>query len=637
MLQNIRDKLQGQKWLGYVVLGALALVFVAWGPYSAVSDIGLGGSDYAARVDGESLSRAEINDSWRRQQPQLQQAFGGTLTDAQRTEFQQRLLDTAVRGLAANQYARRVGYRVTEDQLTEALHSEQAFQIDGKFDAQAARSRLAAAGVTPEVYERDLRRDLLSNQLLATIAATDFLTPAESRRLLGLLDEERELRFLLLQPEAFAGTAAIDAAAIDAHYRSHAEEFTAPESVRLAYAELSLADIAAGVQVSEEQLRERYEQNKDSYVQSETRRARHILIAVDGQTDDAKAAALARDLHARIRGGADFAALARQHSKDSASAASGGELDWAGRDVYVPEFAEKLFTMKEGQTSEPVKTQYGYHIIRLEGVRGGTARTLEDMRVELTATLRSELAAERFGQREDALQERLERGGTSFDQVVQEFSLRAGEVAQFERGAGGLPLGSDVELNREVFGDAGLNQRRIGGPVQLGEDRLTIFQVREHRPAKLKPLEEVRDGIVDVLRRERGSAAALAAAEEALKRLEGGAGFDAVAASLKLKADAARFVARGAPDLPVAVRDAVFAAVRPQPGKPWRTALPVDDGVVALVEVTGSRVQSLSDNPQLQQLRTQRELQRYSRRDVEAYLAEVVRQAKVRRNPNAFQ
>jgi peptidyl-prolyl cis-trans isomerase D len=644
MLQNIGDKLKGQgeggsrahRWVWYSIVGALILVFAAWGPYSMV-DLSFGQGSYAAKVNGEKISADEINRAWQQQQPRLLQAFGGTLTDEQRRQFQQQLLDSSVRGLATTQYATKVGLRVSDEQLSRAFREEEAFQVDGKFNLQAARARLAAAGVTEEGFVRELRQSLLSNQLVGVIGASDFLTPAEGKRILALLDEERELRFALLQPEQFASKAAPEPAAIQAWYDAHKADFTVPESVRLAYAELSLADIAAGIQVDEAALQARYEKDKASYQSAETRRASHILIPVDGSTDDAKARAQATDLYKQIKGGADFAALAKQYSKDTASAARGGDLDWAGRDVYVKEFADKLFAMKEGELSEPVKTQFGYHLIRLDGIRPAAGRSFADVRAELAATLRNERAMDEFGRRQDAIQERLERAGTNLDELVRDFGLRRGEVERFEKGAGGLPLGSDAELNREVFSDASLAQKRVGGPVQLGEDRITLFQVMAHSPAAAQPLAEVQDRVVEGLRHEEGVKAAQAAADKAVADLAAGQSFDAVAAALKVKAEPAKYVGRGSPELPVEVRDAVFAAARPVPGKPFRQVVKLEDGAVALVEATASRSQPMSDNPQLQAMRTQRELGRYTQRDMAAYMGDVVRSAKVRTNPQVFQ
>ena len=635
MLQNIRDKMEGHRWLTYLLIGALALVFAAWGAYGIVNE-GFGVTDYAAKVNGEKISRTYINDLWQQQQPRLMQMSGGTPTAEQRELFQQQLLDDEIRVLAVTQYAKKAGFRVTSDQLRRAFQSEPGFQVDGKFSLEEARSRLAQLGMDERSYYNDLQRSQLVNQLLGTVGVSEFLTSKELKRILTLLDEEREVRYAMLESEDFAGPAP-DAAAIEAWYKSHADDYMRTESVQLAYAELSLADVAAAVQVTDDMLRARYERDKPTYMTPENRKASHILIAVDGTTDDAKASALAKDVHARIIAGGDFAALAKQYSKDSASAAKGGELDWSGRDVYVKEFADKLFSMKQGEISEPVKTEFGYHIIRLDGIRAETGRSFEQVKAELAAQVRKELAGSEFGSRQDQLVERLESAGSTLEQLASEFGMRRGEVANFERGAGGLPLGSDAGLNQEVFTDASLTQKRIGGPIQLGEERITIFQVVNHRPAELKPLDEVRADVVAAVRRDQGEKAALAAAEAAVAKLAAGESFDKVAAALKTRAEPAKYVGRGSPDLPVEIRDAVFSSIRPAPGKPHRQAVKVEGAGVALIEVTASRVQPMPDVPQLERLRSERELQKYSRRNADSYVAEILKDARIRKNPLAFQ
>jgi peptidyl-prolyl cis-trans isomerase D len=635
MLQNIGDTLKSQKWLAYVVLGALTLVFAAWGAFGIV-DVGFGTSGYAAKVNGEKISTAETNDLWQRQLPQLIQASGGNLTEEQRAEFQQQMLDGQIRNLAVEQQARRLGYAVTNAQLAQAFQSEPAFLVDGKFNAAVAREALTRAGLSEEAYLADLRRSQLSGQIVSVIGASEFLTPIETRRLLGLQDEQREVRFLILPPEKFAAGPPIEPTAVEAWYAANPEQFTPPEAVRLAYAELSLADVAQGVSVTDEAVRERYESAKDRFTEPERRRASHILIAVDGSTDDARARALAEDLHKRLLAGEDFAALARQYSKDSASAAQGGDLGWSTRDAYVGPFADALFGLQEGALSPPVKTQFGYHVIRLDGVRAGAGRSFEDVKPELAVQLRDELAADAFGQRLEELQSRIERGGTTLAQLAQEFGMRTGEIERFERGAGGLPLGSDAELNREVFSDAVLNQRRVAGPIPQGEDRMTIVQVVEHMPPQVQPLDVVRDQIVETLVRQRGSEAAKVAAEAGLARLAAGESLDKVAATLKLAAVPPTFVGRQGVDLPVELRDAVFALPRPQAGVPQRQVLVMEDGSAALYEVLSVRADTTLGNPQLQALRSQREQQVYGIRDIDAYFAEVVKGAKIRKNPQAF-
>jgi peptidyl-prolyl cis-trans isomerase D len=320
MLQNIGDKLKGtsadgggrgHRWVWYTIIGALILVFAAWGPYSMFDLTGTG-PRYAAKVNGEEISTEEMNREWQQQQQRLAQQFGGQLPDPMRQIYQQQLLDSAVRGLAVTQYATKLGYGVSQDRLKKAFQSEQAFQVDGKFNLQAARARLAELGIGEESYLKTLRNDQLTNTLLGSIGISSFFTPAEAKRVLALLDEQREVRFALLQPQDFAGSAPVAPEAIEAWYKAHPEDYSVPESVRLAYAELSLADVAASVQISEEQLKARYEQDKANYVSAETRRARHILIPVEAPADDAKAKAQAEDLEKQLKAGADFAKLAQQ-------------------------------------------------------------------------------------------------------------------------------------------------------------------------------------------------------------------------------------------------------------------------------------------------------------------------------------
>jgi peptidyl-prolyl cis-trans isomerase D len=642
MLQNIGDKLKGtgatggkgHRWVWYLILGALILVFALWGPYSL--NMSFGQATWAAKVNGEEIPIQEVNRAWQQQLPSLMQAFGGQLPDLQRELYQQQLLDSAVRGLAITQYARKKGYGVTDEQLSQAFQNEEAFQVDGKFNLQAARARLATAGLSEQEYVTELRNDLLVRQLRVAVGASNFFTSAEGKRILALLDEQRELRYVVLQPQDFEGKEPVTAEAIDAYYQAHPDEFAVPEAVQLAYGELLLSNVADEVKITEDELHARYERDKAIYERPETRRASHILIAVNDPSEDAGALAKAEGLYAQIKGGADFAKLARENSDDSGSASKGGDLGWAGRDVYEKEFADKLFSMKEGEVSEPVKTEFGYHIIRLDGIRPSEGRSFEDVRAELTAALRNEKTATLFGDRQDQLQERMEQGGTSLDELVKEFGLRRGEVERFERGAGGLPLGSDPELNREVFSDTSLTQRRVGGPVPLGEDRLVVFQVQDHTPASTKPLEDVRAQIVADIKRQRGADAAFAAAEAAVADLDKGTSFKQVAARLKGKAQGPLFVGRDSTDVPLEVRDALFDAVRPGPGNTPRQVVKLGDGV-ALFEATDWRTQPLSDNPQINQIRSDREMQRYARRDIDAYMDDVVSAAKVRQNPDAFQ
>ena len=637
MLQKIGDKLQGSKWLSYVMLGALALVFAAWGAYGIVdftSHLG----NYAAKVGNEEISLDRAKTEWQRMEPQYLNLFGGEIPAAQRALLQGRLLDSLVREEVVRQAAAKLGFAVTEAQLRQAYQSEQAFQSEGKFSPQAAMAALAAAGMSPAAYETAKRRELVRDQVAMVVGISEFITPAEAARLHVLEDEQRELRFALLTPQQFAGTAPVDAAAIDTWYKDRSAQYQTIESARVAYGELTLASVSAGIKISDAQLSDRYEKNRDRFVEPERRLARHILLTVDKPADSDKVKADADALLKQIQGGGDFAALAKTNSKDPISAAKGGELDLSDRNAFVPEFSAALFALKQGEVSAPVKTQFGWHLIKLETIQAGKSRSLDEVRGELTAEMARELAGERFGERQEQLQQRIERGVGNFDELVKEFGLQAGDIANFVRGAGGGALGNDPKLNEAVFSARAVKEQAVSGPVSLGDDRLVVFRVVEHRPPQTKPLTEVRDSIVAELLRQRGSAAAKAAADAALKRLDAGESLDKVLADLKLKSDAARYVGRTDPGVPVQVLSAAFGGARPQDGKSSRSVIALDEGGIALLAVTASRVPGPeTTDPRLRMQRMQREQQRQAQLVSEAYIQSLVNATKVARNPKAFE
>jgi peptidyl-prolyl cis-trans isomerase D len=385
---------------------------------------------------------------------------------------------------------------------------------------------------------------------------------------------------------------------------------------------------------TEADLRKLYDDSRANYVLEERRRARHILIPVNGE-DDAAARKQAESVLAEARAGKDFAELAKKYSKDSTSA-DGGELGFVEKKDFPGPFGDALFAMKVGDIAGPVKSQFGYHLIKLEEIQAGEAKPFDAVRAELDSQYRQDQSAELFGERQEQIGALLEKGETDLDKVAQSLSLVRGSIAEFLRGGGAEPLGSSAELQQVVFDDSTLNQGKIGGPVALGEDRLVLVKVTAHRKAEVKPLELVRGEIVALLTHERGVAAAKAAAEGLAKKLEAGDRLSAVAAEFKVTAEPARFVSRGDPSIPAALRTAVFEAPRPE-GKPVAKTVALDDGSTAVFVVTRTRVSDASLNPQLAQQQSLMLAQRAASGDVAAYVNEAKRKAKIDKNPRVFE
>jgi peptidyl-prolyl cis-trans isomerase D len=406
------------------------------------------------------------------------------------------------------------------------------------------------------------------------------------------------------------------------------------ESVALEFAELRLEQLATQVAPTEADLQKLYDENRAMYVLDERRRARHIVISVNGD-DDASALKQAESVAAEARSGKDFAELAKKYSSD-ATANDGGDLGFVQKQDFPGPLGDTLFAMNVGDVSAPVKSQFGYHILKLEQVQAGEAKPFADVRAELDSQYRQDQAAELFGQRQEELAQRIEKGATDIDSLAKELGMTRGSIPEFLRGGGAEPLGSSVDLQQTVFSDAILNQGKIGGPVGLGDDRLVVVKVTSHHKAEVKPMSAVRDEVVALLKQERGVAAAKAAAEAALAKLTGGEKFELLAKAQNFSVEPARFLSRGDPSIPAALRTAIFEAPRPT-DKPVFKSATLDDGSTAVFVVTRTRVADTSTNPTLVQQQNLQLQQRSAQGDVAAYVNEAKRKAKIVKNLSVFE
>ncbi len=634
MLQNIGDKLKSQRWLAMLVLGPLALIFALWGAYG-IANLDFIGQNYGLKVDGETVPVATLQQAWQQRQSDYAQQLRAEIPEAKKQELQNELIQDYVRSLVLNQRAQGHGYRVGDEELKAAIQGEQVFQVDGQFDPTAYRGMLAQIGTSVAAFEAQQRRSLQVGHLTRGLQVSAFMTPGEIKRAMALENEQREVRYAVVPVARYAAAAKIDEAAIKAWYDAHLADYQTPESVRLQYAELRLDAITQEVAADAGGLQAFYEANKDRYTEEEKRRARHILIRVADAAGDAAALKRAQELRAQLAAGKDFAELARAHSDDPGSKAAGGELGFAGRSAYVKPFADALYGLETGAISEPVRTQFGYHLIQLEEVKAGQAKTLESARAEIEADYRRQRASELYGDRLEQLQQGIEDGSVrDIAALAARFGMNTGEVPAFTR-SGAAPLGGTTELVSAVFSDDSLSGGRLAGPVALGQDRLVVVKVLEYRPAAARPLASVRAEVVAAVRQDAGARAARAAVDAALERLAGGAAFDEVAKSLGVSATAATRIGRGDPQLPVQLRDAAFAAPQPD-GKPVYQALSLDGGNAALLVLQAVHAGQAGSNPRADEQLVARFALRQREAELEAYVNELQRRAKVRRNATVF-
>ena len=635
MLQRIRDSLESQKWLTYVVLGALAIIFAAWGAYGIVN-LSFGGASYAAKADGQEVSIQDARNAWQRQQGEWQQRFGGDIPAQEKPILQDQMLEQMVRDLLLTDRSHDLGYRVSDADLIKAIHAQPRFQIEGQYSPEAARLALSQLGIPEQTFETEMRSSLLRDQLEGAIAVSDFVTAPEVERMRALQDQQREIRYALLPADKFGADAKIDDAAVQAHYKAHSNDFMTQETANIQYAELRLDQVAAQMTVSDEDLRADYDKNKSKYVNPEQRRAQHILISVSDPKDDAAALKQAQQVLADAKAGKDFGQLAKQYSKDPGSAEQGGELGFVSSDSLEKPFADALFSMTPGEIRGPVKTRFGYHIIKLEEIQPAKVKSFEEVRPQLEADLKHNRAGDRFGEIQEQLQRKLQEPDANLDVLAKEYQMQTGAVPQFLRGTGGGTLAGVQPVQDLVFGDNAVGIGKLGGPALAGEDRLILVKVLDRKQPQLKPLAEVRDSIVADLRKQAGTEAALKAAQSATAKLEGGASFDEVIKDLGVTAEPAKFISRGEASVPAQVLSAVFAAPKPDPGKTLYRPVKLATGGAALFALTNVRTKPTDSNPRAEMAYRRQAAERIGDQAVNAYVDELRRTASVKKNVAAL-
>jgi len=632
MLQKIREKITG--WVAGIILALLAFVFAVWG-----IDIGFSNQSVAAVVNGDKIPIGPVRQAIQNQLSQFQQAYGADVPAAVEHQVRDGVIEGFVRNRLLLQRIRKEGYRVSNEALSESIREIPSFQVNGEFSLDAYRAMLANVGYSPTMFEAEQRQNMEIGQLQSGILASAFVTPAELERWVRIDRERRDVAWLVIPVERFTGDVKIDDDQIAAEYDSHPERYMSPETVDVDYVELKLDDIIPTVTVTEDQLKEFYEtevsRDPQMFSTPEQRRARHILIAVDDDTDDAQALKKAQAVLERLRAGEDFAEAARETSDDSGSAATGGELGWVERGMMVAPFEDALFSMQVGEISEPVKSPFGYHIIELEEVQPGDVKTFEEARGDLLTDYRHRTAEDIFYSKAERLYELTFESPDTLAPAASELGLDIQRIDRMAR-SGGSGLAANPKVIDAAFSETVLNEGENSEPIEIEDGHVVVLRVDGHHEAAPRPLDEVRDNIVARLQREAARARATEVGDEVIRRLEAGESPEAVAASVDAQFNDTRPVGRDSTDVPAQIKDAAFAA-EPVDGSAVGS-LTLSDGSFAAWLLTGIEpgdLQALSD---AERARLRQQLARAAGgEDLSAYIAQLRDSATIVVNREQFE
>lgn len=526
---------------------------------------------------------------------QQQRAQEGEAFDARAFESvdnKRQILESLIDEKALKLAAEDAGLVVGDAMVRDAIQQIEGFQVEGRFDPTRYQLTLASQvpPQTPRSFERTVRENLQQVLVASAIGNSSFLTPGEMDRLVRLLGEQRDVQ-LVMVPAPAADTAPVSDEEAQRWYQANAADFRAPETVSIEYVQVTADTVPAPPAPDEAALRQRFEEQRERFSQQDERLASHILVRVEEGANAAaveaarsKAASVATQARAP---GADFAALARSNSDDSGSSAAGGDLGWIGRGAMTGSFEDTLFAMQPGQVSDPVRTDFGWHVIQLREARSGQTQGFEEAREALAAELAESNRERALSEFTSQLVDRVYRNPSSLTPAAREMGLAVQTAGPFARGAGN-GIAAHPAVQRAAFSEMLVQDGTVSDPIEIAPGNTVLIRVLEHSPERALPLAQVRNRVDAAIRADRARKAAMARAEGLLARVRQGQPLQAVAEAEGLQAPQSMpGVPRGMPLPEPEVNDAIFAAPRPAAGQSSAGMQALADGRVVLFAVTG--------------------------------------------------
>jgi peptidyl-prolyl cis-trans isomerase D len=600
MLQALRDKTSG--WIAVVIVAILAIPFAFFGMEQYLFQ---NSASYAAKIEApptwwrsapdlwpvrklvwrsEEIGANEFRNEFEQSRQQQREAQGEQF-DAlayESMENKRRVLDRLIDQAALRLFAGSVGIAVSDAQVRREIEGFPAFQVEGRFDPQryqlALQSQVPAR--TPQQFQELIRQSLQQSLVPGQVAQSAFVAPSELERVMTLLGERRDVSFVVLPPPR-PDTGPISAEAIRDWYRDHARDYMAPERVTIEYVEVEGSALPAPPAADDAALRARYEQEKVRFVEPEQRLASHILVRVEEGADAAAQQAAEREatqLAAQARqSGADFAALAREHSDDVGSREAGGDLGWVEKDAMAAPFDEALFAMQPGEVRGPVKTDFGWHVIQLREARSGRQVAFEEARETLAEEQAAADGERAFNELVGRLVDQVYRNPSTLAPAAREANLPVQKLGPLARGQGTGVAANDA-VQRAAFSEALVQDGTASDPIEIGPNHSVLIRVVEHAPERALPLAEVRDRVVAAIRLDRAAKAAESSAEAMVDKLRLGEALAALAAARDLSPQVLTNVPRGAPAPDPAATEAYFEVQAPSAGKPSAGQVALEDG-----------------------------------------------------------
>lgn len=629
MLHAIRER--AQSWIAWVIVGLIILTFALFG----IEQYAQGEKTVeVAEVNGEAITAQDFLTLYNRQKNRLQTQFGEMYDQVVKDDqLRDQVLEALIESEVIRQWAHDHNMKISDQHLAMSIQSAPVFHKDGKFDEQTYEDLLNRNGLNVARFEQEQRNFLIENQNRQLTLASVFATDAQIQQLAQLQFQERKMNYLRVDKRPFLEKAKISPEAIQSYYDAHPEEFMEPEKVKLDYIELSQAELAKNVRVTDKVLQDYYNSNKDQFTDPEQRQASHILIQINDKMTAEQAKEKIEEIQAKLKAGDSFEKLAKEYSEDPGSANLGGDLGLFPQGMMVPEFDKVVFAMKEGQVSDPVKTQFGYHLIKLVKIQPKHVKSFKEAKGEVAELYRKMEAEKLYFDQLEKLNTAAYEQPDSLDPAANVIGATVKTTEAFSDVGGDDPITSNPKVIKAAFSDDVKKSHLNSAAIELSPTSSVVVRLNSVIDQRKKNLNEVKASIEQDLKRKQ----AVQKSEEKAKALLAKLNDGNVMAKLEapgIEYYSTDWLTRENRDVLPQITQALFKAPKPSADKPSYSLYQLPTGDSLVIQVVEVKPGKLPEDVQVKAQLQKTVEQIFGGAEVDARLQAMMADADITRKEN---
>ena len=591
MLEKIQQSMQGP--IMKAVMFVIIVFFIGAGYFGA--NMFGGDPNSVAEVEGVSISGQEVQrqiDIMRQRDAEgFEQRYP---TDASRAQLRETISQQLINNEIITAGVAKAGFSASDEQIKHWIRTNENFQLAGEFSPQQAKTIMEQNGLSESRLREIAREDITRKQFQNGLQSTGFALNNEIETLYRLQEQSRDVRVLRVPVSKFSESVTFEDSEIEAYYQQNQARFMQPEQINLRYVRLSAAELveAKKSEITDEEVAAYYEQQKTSYVDTPEIQVAHILI--ESSVDNAEEKA--QDLLQQIKDGGDFASLAEEHSSDTFSAENGGVLDWvdaveqsdtSAGTGWAPEFEKAALSLEsQGDVTEVVETDFGFHIIKLVERRQGETTPMADVRDDIVTKLAAEKADEEFYSKESKLNDVLFEFGDDIEKFAEQAGLEVNETGLFSRNSG-TGVAAEPAFVEKAFSAQVIDSEEVSDKIELGSKDVVYVTAKEYQAEAVKPLEDVKPQIVATLTKQKSQQNAEAFANDVLAAIEKGESVEAKLAEQELEWQENSDLKRRDSGMDFALVSAVYQLSAPEGDEAKYSVESLMNGDYAVIELKG--------------------------------------------------